>query len=91
MLTLLYDKGPLSYTEIMTSIKMNQSKDAGKFAYHLKFLLRTDLIEPETETKKYKLTDLGKMVVDIAEEIERHTFKQKEIMVRTEPLGHGRV
>lgn len=87
VLTLLYDKGPLTYTEIMTSIKMNQSKDAGKFAYHLKFLLRTDLIEPELDTKKYKLTDLGKMIVETAEEIERHTFKHKKVMVRTSRLA----
>jgi ribonucleoside-triphosphate reductase len=87
VLTLLYDEGPLTYTEIMTSIKMNQNKDAGKFAYHLKFLLRTDLIEPEPETRKYRLTDLGKMIVDIAEEIERHTFTQKKTMVRTSRLA----
>ena len=87
VLTLLYDEGPLTYTEIMTSIKMNQNKDAGKFAYHLKFLLKTDLIEPEPETRKYKLTDLGKMIVDIAEEIERHTFTQKKTMVRTSRLA----
>jgi ribonucleoside-triphosphate reductase len=87
VLTLLYDKGALSYTEIMTNLKLNQSKDAGKFAYHLKFLLRTDLLEPDLETKKYKLTDLGKMIVDIAEEIERHTFKQKKTMVRTSRLA----
>jgi anaerobic ribonucleoside-triphosphate reductase len=87
VLTLLYDKGPLTYTEIMTSIKMNQSKDAGKFAYHLKFLLRTDLIEPELDTKKYKLTDLGKMIVETTEEIERHAFKHKKVMVRTSRLA----
>jgi anaerobic ribonucleoside-triphosphate reductase len=87
VLTLLYDKGALSYTEIMTNLKLNQSKDAGKFAYHLKFLLRTDLIEPDLETKKYKLTDLGKMIVEIAEEIERHTFKQKKTIVRTSRLA----
>ena len=87
VLTLLYDKGSLSYTEIMTNLKLNQSKDAGKFAYHLKFLLRTDLIEPDLETRKYRLTDLGKMIVDIAEEIERHTFKRKKTMVRTSRLA----
>jgi len=87
VLTLLYDKGPLSYTEIMINLKMNQSKDAGRFAYHLKFLLKTDLIEPDVETKKYKLTDLGKMIVDISEEIERHTFKRRKIMVRTSRLA----
>lgn len=87
VLTLLYDKGALSYTEIMTNLKLSQSKDAGKFAYHLKFLLKTDLIEPDLENKKYKLTDLGKMLVDIAEEIERHTFKQKKTIVRTSRLA----
>jgi anaerobic ribonucleoside-triphosphate reductase len=87
VLSLLYEKGALTYTEIMTSIKMNQSKDAGKFAYHLKFLLKTDLIEPDLETKKYKLTDLGKMIVNIAEEIERYTFRPKRVMVRTSRLA----
>lgn len=87
VLTLLYDKGALSYTEIMKNLKLNQSKDAGKFAYHLKFLLKTDLIEPDLEARKYKLTDLGKMIVDIAEEIERHTFQQKKNMVRTSRLA----
>ncbi|MGQ9565164.1 MAG: anaerobic ribonucleoside-triphosphate reductase [Candidatus Bathyarchaeales archaeon] len=87
VLTLLYDKGPLSYTEIMNNLKLNQTKDAGRFAYHLKFLLKTDLIEPDVETKKYKLTDLGKMIVDISEEIEKHTFKRRKILVRTSRLA----
>jgi len=87
VLTLLYDKGPLSYTEIMANLKMNQAKDAGRFAYHLKFLLKTDLIEPEVATRKYKLTDLGKMIVTISEEIERHAFKKKKVMVRTSRLA----
>lgn len=71
----------------MSNLKLNQTKDAGRFAYHLKFLLKTDLIEPDVETKKYKLTDLGKMIVDISEEIERHTFKRRKIMVRTSRLA----
>jgi anaerobic ribonucleoside-triphosphate reductase len=87
VLDLLYDRGPLSYTEIMTNLKLNQSKDAGRFAYHLKFLLKTDLVEPDVETKKYKLTDLGKMIVEISEEIERQTFKRRKIMVRTSRLA----
>ncbi|MBX5327039.1 MAG: anaerobic ribonucleoside-triphosphate reductase [Candidatus Bathyarchaeia archaeon] len=87
VLTLLYDKGSLSYTKIMNNLKLNQTKDAGRFAYHLKFLLKTDLIEPDVETKKYKLTDLGKMIVDISEEIEKHTFKRRKILVRTSRLA----
>lgn len=83
ILNLLFDKGPLSYTELMSSLKMNPSRDAGRFAYHLKFLLKADLIEADVEAKKYRLTELGKMVIDIAEEIEKKAFKRKKMLVRT--------
>lgn len=83
ILNLLFDKGPLSYTELMNSLKMNPSRDAGRFAYHLKFLLKTDLVEADVETKKYHLTELGKMVVEVAGEIEKKALKPKRILVRT--------
>lgn len=82
-MNLLFDEGPLSYTELMNALKMNPSRDAGRFAYHLKFLLKTDLIEADTETKKYRLTELGKMVIDVAERIEKKTLKRKRTLVRT--------
>jgi len=62
---------------------MNPSRDAGRFAYHLKFLLRADLIEADVEAKKYCLTELGKTVIDVADKIEKKAFKPKEILVRT--------
>jgi len=83
ILNLLFDKGSLSYTELMSALKMNPSRDAGRFAYHLKFLLKADLIEADVEVRKYRLTELGKMVIDIAEEIERKSVKRKRIFVRT--------
>jgi anaerobic ribonucleoside-triphosphate reductase len=83
ILNLLFNKGPLSYTELMSSLKMNPSRDAGRFAYHLKFLLKADLIEADVEAKKYQLSELGKMVIDIAEEIEKRTSKRKKMLVRT--------
>jgi ribonucleoside-triphosphate reductase len=49
----------------------------------LKFLLKADLVEADVETKKYCLTDLGKMVIDVAEKIEKKAFKPKEMLVRT--------
>jgi len=82
ILNLLFDKGPLSYTELMSSLKMNPSRDAGRFAYHLKFLLKTDLIEADVETRKYGLTDLGKMVIDVADRIEKTSSKSKGMLVR---------
>ncbi|HUT17273.1 MAG TPA: anaerobic ribonucleoside-triphosphate reductase [Acidobacteriota bacterium] len=83
ILNLVFDKGALSYTELMTSLKMNPSRDAGRFAYHLKFLLKADLIEADAEAKKYCLTDLGKMVLDVADKVEKKAFKPREMMVRT--------
>ena len=83
ILNLLFDKGPLSYTELMSVLKMNPSRDAGRFAYHLKLLLKTDLIEPDVKAKKYRLTELGKTIVGVAEEIEKKASKPKRLLVRT--------
>lgn len=83
ILNFLFDKGSLSYTELMISLKMNPSRDAGKFAYHLKFLLNADLVEGDVSSKKYLLTDLGKMVLEIADKVEKRAFNQKEMVVRT--------
>jgi anaerobic ribonucleoside-triphosphate reductase len=83
ILNLVFDKGALSYTELMNSLKMNPSRDAGRFAYHLKFLLKADLLEADTETKKYGLTDLGKMVLDVADRVEKKAFKPRGMLVRT--------
>jgi anaerobic ribonucleoside-triphosphate reductase len=83
ILNLLFDKGALSYTELMNSLKMNPSRDAGRFAYHLKFLLKADLIEADAETRKYYLTELGKMVIDVADRVEKKAFKPRGMHVRT--------
>jgi anaerobic ribonucleoside-triphosphate reductase len=83
ILNLVFDKGALSYTELMSALKMNPSRDAGRFAYHLKFLLKADLLEADTETKKYVLTDLGKMVLDVADRVEKKADKPRGILVRT--------
>jgi anaerobic ribonucleoside-triphosphate reductase len=83
ILNLLFDKSALSYTELMNSLKMNPSRDAGRFAYHLKFLLKAGLVEADVEAKKYYLTDLGKMVLDVADRVEKKAFKPKGMLVRT--------
>ena len=62
---------------------MNPSRDAGRFAYHLKFLLKAALVEVDSDAKKYLLTELGKMVLDIAERIEKRAVKPKGMLVRT--------
>ncbi|MGD8566025.1 MAG: anaerobic ribonucleoside-triphosphate reductase, partial [Candidatus Bathyarchaeota archaeon] len=82
ILNLLFEKGSLSYTELMNKLKMNPSRDAGRFAYHLKYLLKADLMEADVESGKYRLTELGNMVVNVAEEVEERAVKRKRILVR---------
>ncbi|MBS7634705.1 hypothetical protein KEJ34_04325 [Candidatus Bathyarchaeota archaeon] len=86
ILKLLFDRGPLSYTEIMNNLKLSPNKDAGRFAYHLKLLLSMDLIKPDVESKKYMLTDLGKSVVEFAGSLEESAFR-KRMLVRTSRLA----
>src|SRR4030066_1080593 len=83
ILNLLFDKSALSYSELMNQLKMNPSRDAGRFAYHLKFLLKAELVEADVEAKKYYLTDLGKMVLDVADRVEKKAFTPKGMLVRT--------
>ena len=86
ILNFLFDKSALSYTELMNQLKMNPSRDAGRFAYHLKFLLKADLVEADVEAKKYFLTDLGKMVLDVADRVEKKAVKPRGMVVRTSHL-----
>lgn len=86
ILNLLFDKSALSYTELMSQLKLNPNRDAGRFAYHLKFMLKADLVEADVEAKKYYLTDLGKMVLDVADRVEKKAVKPRGMLVRTSHL-----
>ena len=70
ILETILERGPLSYTEIMNILRLNPSRDAGRFAYHLKYLLKVDLLESNAKTRKYHLTSLGRMILDISEDLE---------------------
>jgi len=87
ILNLVLERGPLSYTELMGLLHLSPSRDAGRFAYHLKYLLRADLLEPDVKTKKYRLTDLGRMIIDMAEDVEEQISKRRKMFVRTSRLA----
>ncbi len=87
ILHLLFDEGPKSYTELMNRLKLSPSRDAGKFAYHLKSLISADLIEPDSKTKRYRLTDLGRVILDMTDEIAKYTYKRRKMHVRTSRLS----
>jgi len=86
ILDLLLERGPLSYTELMNTLRLNPNRDAGRFAYHLKLLLKEDLVEPDVKAKKYHITDLGRMVMDVTEDIEERVSRRR-LMVRTSRLA----
>ena len=88
MLRLLNTQGPLAYSEIMESLNLDPGRDAGKFAYHLRSVLQAGLIDVDKETKKYMLTDLGRLVVDFSQNLEEYAMKKsRKLLVRTSRLA----
>ncbi|MFH1328987.1 MAG: anaerobic ribonucleoside-triphosphate reductase [Candidatus Bathyarchaeota archaeon] len=83
-LRLLNTHGPLSYSEIMELLSLAPAKDAGKFVYHLRTLLSAGLIDIETGTKKYEITELGVTVVNFAQSLDEYALKKSgKLLVRT--------
>ncbi|TMI60638.1 hypothetical protein E6H14_00280 [Candidatus Bathyarchaeota archaeon] len=87
ILKLLVSKGPLPYTEIMYEAKMDPVRDAGKFVYHLKTLRKASLVAIEKGTKKYSITDLGKILVEFSRDLEEWVaVKRGRLFVRTSKM-----
>jgi len=88
ILRLLSTKGALPYTEIMSSLKLDPVRDAGKFVYHLRSLTDAGLIISDRRTKKYEITELGDMVVHFARDLEEYvSVKRGKLFVRTSRLA----
>jgi len=84
VLKLLVSKGPLPYTEIMYEVKLDPVRDAGKFVYHLKTLRKAGLVSIEKGTKKYSITELGKILVEFSRDLEEFiAVKKGRMFVRT--------
>lgn len=84
VLKLLVSKGPLPYTEIMYEAKLDPVRDAGKFVYHLKTLRKAGLVSIEKGTKKYGITELGKILVEFSRDLEEYVaVKRGRLFVRT--------
>jgi len=88
ILRLLSTKGMLPYTEIMSSLKLDPVRDAGKFVYHLRSLTDAGLISSDRRTRKYQTTELGDMVVHFARDVEEYvSVKRGRLFVRTSRLA----
>ena len=88
ILRLLSTKGPLQYTEIMFQLKLDPVRDAGKFVYHLRSLTGVGLVSLDKKTKKYEATELGRMIVSFARDMDEYVnVKRGKLYVRTSKLA----
>jgi anaerobic ribonucleoside-triphosphate reductase len=84
----IYMQGSLAYSEIMKELRLNPSRDAGKFAYHLRKLVQAELIITDERTKKYRLSSLGNMTLGFSKSVEEQALKGKrKLFVRTSRLA----
>lgn len=88
ILRLLSTKGPLLYTEIMFQLKLDPVRDAGKFVYHLRSLTEAGLVALDKKTKKYEVSELGRMMVSFARDLDEYVnVKRGKLYVRSSRLA----
>ncbi|HEX2557004.1 MAG TPA: anaerobic ribonucleoside-triphosphate reductase [Nitrososphaera sp.] len=84
ILRILNTKGPLTYSELKALAGFKSKKESGKFAYHLRKLLRQLLVALNKAERRYTITNLGKLVLSLARQIEeRSIIEGGKMYVRT--------
>jgi DNA-binding transcriptional ArsR family regulator len=84
ILRILNTKGPLTYSELKALAGFKSKKESGKFAYHLRKLLRQLLVALNKGERRYTITNLGKLVLSLARQIEeRSIIESGKMYVRT--------
>jgi len=84
ILRILNSKGPLTYSELKSLAGFKSKKESGKFAYHLRKLLRQSLVALNKSERRYTITNLGKLVLSLARQIEEGSIIESgKMYVRT--------
>lgn len=84
ILKILNSKGSLTYSELKEYAGFKSKKESGKFAYHLRKLTRQSLISLNKGEKKYAITNLGKLVLNLVRQIEeRSILESGKVYIRT--------
>jgi ribonucleoside-triphosphate reductase len=84
ILRILNSKGPLTYSELKSLAGFKSKKESGKFAYHLRKLLRQSLVALNKGERRYTITNLGKLVLSLARQIEERSIVESgKMYVRT--------
>ena len=74
ILRILNTKGPLSYSELKTYAGFKSKKESGKFAYHLRKLVKQMLVSLNRAERKYQVTNLGRLILNLTRQIEEQSL-----------------
>ncbi len=84
ILRILNARGPLTYSELKANVGFKSKRESGKFAYHLRKLLRHSLVALNKSERRYIITNRGKLILSITKQIEeRSVMESGNIYVRT--------
>ena len=84
IIRILNSKGPLSYSELKSLSGFKSKKESGKFAYHLRKLVRQMLVSLNKSERKYSVTSLGRLILNLTRQIEEQSIVESgKIYVRT--------
>ena len=84
ILRVLYSKGSTSYTDLKDYAGFATQKESGKFAYHLRDLMKLALVEKNKAERRYNITNQGKLILDLADKIEANVFMESgKLQVRS--------
>ncbi|MFN4336515.1 MAG: ATP cone domain-containing protein [Candidatus Nitrosocaldus sp.] len=84
ILRILNSKGSLTYSDLKAQVGFRSKKESGKFAYHLRKLLKHSLVALNRAERKYVITNKGKLILNLTRQIEeRSVMESGNIYVRT--------
>ncbi|MDV3277829.1 MAG: ArsR family transcriptional regulator [Nitrososphaerales archaeon] len=84
ILRILNIKGPLTYSALKILAGFKSKKESGKFAYHLRKLVKQLLIQLNRQERKYTVTNLGRLVLNLTRQIEEQSLVESgKLYVRT--------
>ena len=84
ILKILNVKGPLTYSALKSLAGFKSKKESGKFAYHLRKLVRQLLIQLNRQERKYTVTNLGRLDLNLTRQIEEQSLIESgKLYVRT--------
>ncbi len=84
ILRILNAKGPLSYSDLKTLAGFKSKKESGKFAYHLRKLVKQALVSLDRGERKYSISSLGRLVLNLTRQVEEQSMLESgKFYVRT--------